>query len=298
MRLDTAQLAAFAAAVHHGSFEAAAGELHVTRSAVSQRVKTLEERVGQVLLRRSTPVEATAAGEALLRYVQQAQLLEQQALKQMGATAGSEAAPQISIVVNADSLSTWFLPALAPISERHGALFNLIVEDQDHSADLLRQGRAHAAVTAEPQAVQGCRVQTLGTMNYLAVCSPAFMQRWFAGGVNADSLAVAPMLVFNAKDDLQHRYLRTITRKRIAPPQHRVPSSTAFLDLAGMGMAWGMVPEAMAREALRTGRVVELQPGQPLPVTLHWQTWKLQSELMRDLAAAVRQAFGASGQGR
>ncbi|HET7773917.1 MAG TPA: LysR family transcriptional regulator ArgP [Burkholderiaceae bacterium] len=293
MRLDTAQLAAFAAAARHGSFEAAAGELHVTRSAVSQRIKALEERVGQVLLRRSTPVDTTAAGEALLRYVQQAQLLEQQALRQMGAVAQAGAAPQISIVVNADSLATWFLPALAPVSAAHGALFKLIVEDQDHSAELLRQGRAHAAVTAEPQAVQGCRVQTLGTMNYLAVCSPTFMQRWFAGGVNADSLAAAPMLVFNAKDDLQHRYLRSITRKRIAPPQHCVPSSSAFLDLARMGVAWGMVPEAMAREALRSGSVIELQPGTALPVTLHWQTWKLQSELMRDLGASVRQAFAA-----
>jgi LysR family transcriptional regulator (chromosome initiation inhibitor) len=295
MRLDNAQLAAFAAAARHGSFEAAAGELHVTRSAVSQRIKALEERVGQVLLRRSTPVDTTAAGEALLRYVQQAQLLEQQALRQMGAVAQAGAAPQISIVVNADSLATWFLPARAPVSEAHGALFNLIVEDQDHSAELLRQGRAHAAVTAEPQAVPGCRVQTLGTMDYLAVCSPAFMQRWFAGGVHADSLAAAPMLVFNAKDDLQHRYLRSITRKRIVPPQHCVPSSSAFLELAGMGVAWGMVPETLAREALQRGRVVELQPGRPLPVTLHWQTWKLQSELMRDLGTAVRRAFEAMG---
>ena len=56
MDWDLPQLRALAAAVDHGSLEAAARALHLTPSAVSQRIKALEQGAGAVLLRRSRPV--------------------------------------------------------------------------------------------------------------------------------------------------------------------------------------------------------------------------------------------------
>ena len=64
--LDYALLDALAAVVRHGSFDRAAGALNVTPSAVSQRVKLLEERVGAVLVKRGQPCVATAAGALLV----------------------------------------------------------------------------------------------------------------------------------------------------------------------------------------------------------------------------------------
>ena len=58
-----------------GTFEAAARHLHVTPSAISQRIRALEAAAGQVLVRRSTPCEPTAAGERLLAVARQTQLL-------------------------------------------------------------------------------------------------------------------------------------------------------------------------------------------------------------------------------
>src|SRR5215204_2503932 len=104
--MDGQQLAAFAAVIEHGSFDAAAERLHVTPSAISQRIKALEQRVGQVLVVQEKPCSATAAGVPLLRLAAQTALLEAETLSEMGGGAGT--LPRIALAVNADSMSTWF----------------------------------------------------------------------------------------------------------------------------------------------------------------------------------------------
>ncbi|REN19169.1 ArgP/LysG family DNA-binding transcriptional regulator, partial [Mycobacterium tuberculosis] len=72
--------------------------------------------------------------------------------------------------------------------------------------DLLRDGSALGAVTADAKALQGCNVYPMGIMRYVAIAAPAFSARYFGAGVSAASLATAPMIVFNRKDRLQARY--------------------------------------------------------------------------------------------
>ena len=297
MQIDSRQLAAFAAVLREGSFEAGARSLHVTPSAVSQRIKLLEERLGRVLIRRGAPCMPTEAGQALQRHAQQLQLLEAQALAPFGLVAAPERGAQdpdragarlpLAIAVNADSLATWFAPALAAVHEAHAVSFDLLVEDQDHSSELLRQGRAMAAVTADPRAVQGCSVLRLGAMRYLAVASPAFMRRHFAGGVDAAALARAPCNVFDRKDALQARYLRGLTRRTLRPPQHHVPSTHGFIHAALQGLGWGMNPDVLVAPLLARGELVELVPGRVLEVPLFWQHWRLDSDVMRLLTTSV-----------
>lgn len=304
MQLDSRQLAAFAAVLREGSFDAAARALHVTPSAISQRIKALEERLGRVLIRRGSPCVATEAGESLQRHAQQLQLLEAQALAPFGlaaaapgaraAGAGRPAPPlPLAIAVNADSLATWFMPALAALRAQHDVSLDLHVEDQDHSGELLRQGRVLAAVSAEPAPVQGCSVQPLGRMRYLAVASPAFMARHFPQGVNDAALALAPCNVFNQKDQLQARFLRQLSRRRLSPPQHRVPSTHGFVHAALHGLGWGMNPDVLVAPLLARGELVELRPGQVLDVPLYWQHWRLEAEVLRHLGAAVAAAARA-----
>ena len=64
--IDLSQLRALAAVVDEGSFDAAASALHLTPSAVSQRIKALEQSAGRVLVRRTKPTEATEAGHGSL----------------------------------------------------------------------------------------------------------------------------------------------------------------------------------------------------------------------------------------
>jgi LysR family transcriptional regulator (chromosome initiation inhibitor) len=273
--VDLAQLATFQAVVDEGSFEAAARVLHVTPSAVSQRIKALEQSVGQVLVRRAKPCVATAAGEALVRFAGQVALLEREALGQ------ARGGARVSIVVNADSLHTWFLPALAEVP---GPSYELHTDDQDHTADLLRSGTAMAAVTGQHVVVQGCRLERLGAMRYLAVGAATL----------PTDLATAPMIVYNRKDRLQHRFLTSLTRRAVDPPVHYVPAASAFIDAIRLGLGWGMVPEQIALADIEAGRYAPLVPGRFLDVPLYWQCWKIESSVLDELTAAVKAAAAAA----
>jgi len=260
--VDFAQLATFQAVIESGSFDAAARELHVTPSAVSQRIKALERSVGQVLVRRTKPCVATPAGEALVRFAGQVALLEREAIGQ------ARGGTRVSIVVNADSLHTWFLPALAAVP---GPQYELHTDDEYYTADLLRSGTAMAAVTADDTAVQGCRIERLGAMRYVAVGRP-------------DDRA---MVRYNRKDHLQHRFL---TDKSEMFEEHFVPSASAFIEAVRMGLGWGLVPEWIARDDISKGRYVDLHPGRHLDVPLHWQYWRIGSAVLDELTAAVKAA--------
>jgi LysR family transcriptional regulator, chromosome initiation inhibitor len=294
MQIDSNQLAAFAAVLREGSFEAAARSLFVTPSAISQRIKQLEERLGRVLIQRGSPCSATLAGEALQRHAQQVQLLESQALSAFGMSDAKQTSLPLTIAVNADSLATWLAPALAETQEKTSVRFELVVEDQDHSSELLRSGRVMAAITTNPQAVQGCAVETLGAMRYLAVASPTFFDRFFASGVNEVSLSKAPCNVFNRKDALQTEFLKTIVKKKLNPPCHYVPSTHGFVEAALSGLGWGMNPESLVRSHIAAKRLRELKRGKHLDVPLYWQYWRLDSEALRALTVAIKTASAQS----
>jgi LysR family transcriptional regulator, chromosome initiation inhibitor len=290
MQLDSRQLAAFAAVLREGSFEGAANALFVTPSAISQRIKQLEDRLGRVLIQRSSPCVATAAGQALQRHAQQVQLLEAQALAAFGIDSETSAQLPVAIAVNADSLATWLAPALARTQAAHGCTFDLIVEDQHHSNDLLHAGRVMGAITTDAHAVQGCNVLPLGAMRYVAVASPIFFDRFFASGVNDASLAVAPCNVFNRKDGLQSSFLKTIAKKRLNPPHHFVPSTHGFVEAALHGLGWGMNPLSLVTEHLKRGTLRELKRNKPLDVPLYWQHWRLDNDVLRRLTQEIGQA--------
>ncbi|GAA1420706.1 LysR family transcriptional regulator ArgP [Catellatospora coxensis] len=289
MSLDSAQLETFAAVVREGSFDAAARVLNVTPSAVSQRIKALEQAAGQVLVRRSKPCQATEAGEPLLRLAGQIALLEREALATARGGRGGDWT-RAAIVVNADSLATWFMPALAAVPAELRLLFDIYTDDQEHTAELLRSGAVMAAVTAQNVPVQGCRSQRLGAMRYRAVAAPAMFGTWFADGVTPAALADAPMVVLNRKDRLQHRFLRTLTRRDLDPPIHYVPSVTAFDEAIRLGLGWGMVPDLVADADLAEDRYRELVPGGLLNVPLYWQHWRLESAVLTALTTAVQAA--------
>ncbi|PJI94557.1 LysR family transcriptional regulator ArgP [Luteimicrobium subarcticum] len=307
MEWDLAQLRALDAVVTHGTFEAAARALHVTPSAVSQRIKTLEGAAGRVLVRRSRPVTVTDDGRTVLRVARQVALVVAEADRTLGSepdpdgdVAPSPAPVVVAVAVNADSLATWVLPALAGLGD--GVCLDLRREDQDHSLDLLRDGDVMAAVTSEPSPVQGCTVTRLGAMRYLPMASPAFARRWFgsrtAPTVVRERLAVAPVVVFDRKDDLQDAYLRGVaaTGRRgerdavLDPPRHHVPGSTAYAEAVRRGMGWGMLPEQQAADLLARGDLVVLDPAAAHDVTLFWQQWRIRSDALDRVAAAVAAA--------
>ena len=294
--LDYAALSALAAVIREGSFERAAQALHVTPSAVSQRIRQLEERVGSALVVRGQPCRPTDTGRRLCQHVDRVRLLEQElqgtlpALAPQGLTRVA-----LPVAVNADSLATWFTPALATYAAEAPVLVEVAVDDQDHTAEWLRSGAVLAAVTGSARPAVGCNSRPLGAMRYLAAASPAFVARHFAAGVGAGSRAQAPSLVFNTKDDLQARWVQRLCHRHVELPRHTLPSSQAFVTAAVAGMGWGLQPLSLIAEHLRAGTLVELVPDTALDVPLHWQHARAASAwlegLSRAVLAAARQAL-------
>ena len=271
------QLRALAATVSAGTLDGAARALHVTPSAVSQRLKALETATGRVLLVRSKPVQVTASGRTLLRLARQVELLTADAAHELG----EGAVTALPIAVNADSLATWVLPALAPLAGEF--VFDLHREDQEHTSALLRDGSVVAAVTADADPVPGCTVTRLGTMRYRPMATAAFAGRWFADGATAEALAAAPVVVFDRRDDLQHRWLRARGVDPAVPPVHYVPASADYVRAVRLGFGWGMVP----RQQEPPGELVALADDGAVDVVLHWQQWKLRSPALDRVADAV-----------
>jgi len=285
------QLRTLAAVVDCGSFEQAAEALHVTPSAVSQRIKALERQVGGVMVLRSKPARATEAGSVLVRLARQMTLLESDARAELGLE-GSSGRPRVPLVVNADSLATWVLPALAPLT---GISFELKVDDQDHSVEQLREGTVMAAITSEDIPVQGCTVRRLGSMRYRAAASPAFVERWLPEGLTDKALAAAPLLVFDRKDALQDRYLQQrLGGRTVEPPRHYVPASSEFVRAAELGLGWGMLPDLQTRAPVESGTLVILDDTRWVDVPLFWQQWTLQSATLSRVAEALAAAAATS----
>jgi LysR family transcriptional regulator, chromosome initiation inhibitor len=294
---DPTHLAALSAILRSGSFERAARMLGLTQSAVSQRMRLLEEQVGTPLVIRAQPCRATEAGARVFRHAEELRLLEQELRADLGmghepgnvASVGSAADardwPAVRIAVNADSLATWFLPALATAGD---LLFDLVVDDQDHSADWLKRGEVRAAISSAPRPVQGCDCRPLGALRYQATASPDFCRRWLGeAGVTAAGLQRAPMLTFNAKDRLQSQWAEQAFGTASPGPSHWLPSSQAFVDAAAAGLGWGMNPEVLAAPALADGRLVLLKADCPLDVPLYWHVSRSVQRLMKPVTQAV-----------
>jgi LysR family transcriptional regulator (chromosome initiation inhibitor) len=289
MALDPRQCEAVLAVLDSGSFEQAAARLHLTPSAVSQRVRALEEELGKPLILRGRPCRATNAGQRLLQYLRRAQLLEQDLAAEF---AGDGASPlTLSVAVNADSLGTWFLPALATFLVEEQVLLDVTVDDQDHTYALLEAGRALGCVSTEPQAMRGCVAEPLGVMRYRAMSSPAFRKRWFARGVTRTALARAPVMVFDGKDKLQAEFLRThFGLAEGAYPCHYLPASEPYLHAIRYGLGWGMVPELQLGGLGKSGELIELVRDRPLDVGLYWHRWKVQSPRLERMSTTLMQA--------
>jgi LysR family transcriptional regulator (chromosome initiation inhibitor) len=284
-----------AVVVDEGTLDGAARRLRITASAVSQRVRALENRLGRVVLVRSKPVRATEAGEAVVRLARQLELIEHDALAEIG-TGDEGATAVVALAVNADSLATWFLRPLARLAEHRRIAFELHRDDQDFTAGLLESGTVMGAVTSRSAPVGGCRVSPLGVLRYEAVASRRFAKRWFGDGdaasaegswgATAENLRFAPVVDFDRRDDLQSQWLTARGVEAGAPPRHLVPASSDFATAVQLGLGWGLLPRLQSAEALASGELVALG-GPPIDVALYWQQWNLTSPLLDAIAAEI-----------
>lgn len=279
------------AVVDEGTFDAAAAALHITPSAVSQRIKALEQRTGRVLVQRTKPVKPTEPGEVVVRFARQLVRLQSDALEALGLLHEVENAA-LPIAVDADSLATWFLPALNQLPTKLGICIDLHQDDGARSTALLRKGVVLAAITSSPDIVQGCSISPLGKTRYLPVASLGLMDRWLTEWPKKRHLLSSiPVIFCDHNDDLPDRFVRMLTRQQGASLlRHYIPNSAAHVNAVIAGMGWGMLPKAQAEPLLQAGAIMLLNSNQFVDVPLYWQQWALDSPALTAIAEAVATA--------
>ena len=281
--IDYRLLQAMAAVLEQGGFEKAANYLHLTQSAVSQRIKQLEHLLGQPVLIRSQPPKATLLGQRLHNHLQRVRQLE----------AGLELSANpddliIRITVNADSLDTW-LPAALVLEDYPLLRFEVSVEDQAVGLRRMKQGEVMACLCATAEPVNGGDVIALGVMRYRALASPDFIQRYRLAPPDPSTFHQAPCLVYSRDDRLQHQFLADVAGTEPLYTHH-LPSSEGFIKAAKAGLGYGMMPELQVARELQSGQLVDVMPGYSLDVPLYWHFWQMESPVMEMLRDSVTRA--------
>jgi len=278
--LDYKLIEALALITQEGGFEKAANALHITQSAVSQRVKLLEEQMGQILLARTTPPRTTSAGGKLLKHYLQVKQLEDDLFEETAAK-GDKSFRSLTVALNADSLATWFLGAIQSFATEEGVLFDIRVDDQEQTHRLLKNGDVIGCISTKDQPLQGCRIDYIGQMNYQMLASPDFTAKWFPSGLTISAASRAPAIIFNRKDELHQKLMQqAVGAVPDALPAHYIPSVEQFADFMAAGLGYGMLPTQQSEPFTRTGRLVDLAPDYSVPVKLYWHCWNLKSNLL------------------
>ena len=285
--LDYRLIEAFAAVIEEKGFERAAERLHITQSAVSQRVKALEDEVGRILVARESPPRATAAGERLFRHYRQVSGLEEEALGELGMR--SEAGfSELPIAVNADSLSVWLMPAITEFLKSRAVTLEILVGDQERTLEMLKSGTVAGCISAQSSPIQGCACTFIGAMRYRLAASPDFALRWFPRGMDRESAAAAPVIHVSRDDQLQYQsLLQLFGEPLVVPPAHYIPSTATYLEAVLDGLGYSLIAEVQASPAIREGGLVELDERARIDVPYYWHRWNRYSTLLEDFSSAL-----------
>ncbi len=281
--LDYRLLEAFASVISEKGFEKAAEKLCLTQSAVSQRVKQLEEIIGKILIRRSNPPEVTGEGEKLFRHFRQVDFLEKEYLLN---ERGGRNFIKFPVGINADSLGTWFIPSVEEFVKKGGITLEIMTADQTETDLLLKSGEVLGCISSSSRPIQGCRKDFLGIMRYIAVSSPGFMEKHFCNGITAEVLEKTPAVFFNRSDNLVKQFFNEIITadfKRL--PVNYIPSYETFIKAIIMELGYGIVPEIQAREYINDKSLVNIFPDHYINLELFWHCWNIDSEIIKMFTA-------------
>ncbi|MCH9627938.1 MAG: HTH-type transcriptional regulator ArgP [Chlamydiales bacterium] len=261
------------------SFELAAQRLHLSQSAVSQRIKGLETHYGEPLLIRTLPYSPTPLGERLIGHFKQICLLEDELEKELGESA---TLPSISIALNRDSLETWFLDLIAEQKLFGEMSVEIVADDQELTLNYLKNGLVSACLSTTEKEISGGRAHFLGEMEYVLAASPSFVEAYFSKGSARSCLRRAPAIKFDQNDRLHERYLEkffSVSSEEVR--FYVVPSVRGFKQFVLYGYGYALIPKIDIHEELKKGKLVQLYPGKVWKIPLYWHFWSVQSKLYR-----------------
>jgi LysR family glycine cleavage system transcriptional activator len=226
-------LRVFEAAARRLSFAAAAEELHLTASAVSHRIKTLEAQLGLVLFERLTrKVRLTPGGRAYAAAVADAIAILREATRRLAADANRPLTTSVTPLFGA----RWLLPRLARFEVAHPGI-TVRLTSTTRMADFTSDG-VDCAVRFGRGTWPGLTAHRLKSLDYVPVCAPALIRqrRLKAPG----DLANHTLLHAEATSDAWRMWLLAAGATGVDPDSgQKLSDTTAAIQAAidGIGVA-------------------------------------------------------------
>ncbi len=252
-------LHAYEASARHLSFAAAAAELHLSASAISQRVRTLEAHLGVDLFeRRPRSLRLTEAGQAYLPAVRD--LFEDLAAATDGLF-GTAAHSSLTIRVQVSYATTWLASRLADFAAAFPHIELQVVTSI--WADSLLASEVDLEIRQGNGSWPGFRASKLHDDHAVAVYGPGYLDQ-HGPDVERSSFIDHPRVHVLGFDDLWRRFLDrgTTTTSRAALT---VDTSVAAIEIVATSSLWAILPERFARQSVKDGRIF-LAPGDPIPM--------------------------------
>ncbi len=275
--LDYQGLAALSAIIETQSFQKAAEKLFITQSAVSQRLKNLENFHGEPLLIRTEPYRATALGLSLLRHFKRIRLMEEALNEELQVQPEQQ---RISIAISRDSLETWFVHVIEGLKHLSPFSLEITADDQDVTFQYFQNGLVSACASTRAKGLSGCKTLFLGYLDYVLVASPAFKKRYFNDPQKKRSnLKKAPAIIFNHHDKLHSQYLKNFFDMDDSElSYHLVPSVAGFKQFTVNGYAYALIPEIDIKAELREGKLIKLYPEKVWEMPVYWHYWAIETK--------------------
>ena len=275
--LDYRAIAALHAIIETQGFETAAQKLFITQSAVSQRIRTLENYYGKPVLIRTLPYRPTELGKSLLGHYKRLMFLEE-SLKLTLST--EKQSPRISIAISRDSLETWFVEVMERLETILPITLEALADDQEDTLEYLKKGLVSACASTEARPITGCHAKFLGYFDYVLVASPEFIHNYFKHKKDrVKNLRKAPHVIFDSKDYLHARYLKKFFNITDAGSHyHVVPSVAGFRQFALKGHACALIPEIDIKKELVQKKLINLFPDKIWKMPIYWHSWVLENK--------------------
>ncbi len=252
-RLPLHTLPAFRSIARLGTLRAAADELHLTHSALSQQIGVLEEQLGiQLFDRRGRRVVLNAAGQALLAAVGPAldQLDDGMRAAQAAALG---AARRIRVTTVPSFAQRWLLPRIVRWRERHPDI-GLELNSSQQVIDLQREG-FHAALRQGDGQWRGLTAIRLIESPLIALGSPQAASRVAGGG----AAAIAHQALLGNTAMWERWFALAGVCARVVPVAG-FNDAGLMLQAAEQDLGITLARELLAADALRDGRLVRLAP--------------------------------------
>ncbi|MFO1221598.1 MAG: LysR substrate-binding domain-containing protein [Burkholderiaceae bacterium] len=244
-------LPTFRTIARSGNLRAAAEELHLTHSAVSQQLRLLETQIGvQLFDRRAQRIVLNAAGAALLRSVEPAlDMIDDGVRSAAAAAAGAQQRMRVSVLPS--FAQRWLLPRMGDWHARHPDI-GIELHASQQIMDLQREG-FHAALRQGNGQWRGLRAERLVHSPRVPVGSPQAAQRLL--GADARKLAHEPLL---GSASMWERWFALSGVKVRVNPVATFNDAALMLQAAEQNLGIALVREMLAADALRERRLVRL----------------------------------------